>query len=173
MRNNFVLSAIFVAVSFAQPPAMGPGQAPGQPPVSEIKAYLSLTDTQITSITTALRTAADANRTLAEQMRTKQEALQTALTSGSTDAAAIGRAMLEIQAIRKQLEANHTKSLEQAASFLSADQKTKLKALEDAAKLQPVIHEAHALQLLAPPAGGPGPGPGPQGPGRRGFANFR
>jgi Spy/CpxP family protein refolding chaperone len=174
MLNKLVLSVIFVSANFAQPPAMGPGQGPGQPPVTEIKAYLNLSDTQITSITNAIRTSADANRTLAEQMRTKHQMLQTALNNGSIDAAAIGRAMLEIQALRKQLEANHTKAREQAVSFLSTDQKAKLKTLEDAEKLREEIGEAHALNLLAPPAGGAGPvGFGPQGPLPRGFGISR
>jgi Spy/CpxP family protein refolding chaperone len=174
MLNKLVLPLFVAAVSFAQPPGMGPGQPNGQPPVTELKAYLNLSDTQITSITTALRNAADANRTVAEQMHTKQEALRTALTNGSTDAAAIGRTVLEIQALRKQLETNHTKARELAVSFLSADQKTKLKALEDAEKLRDEIRQAHALQLLAPPADAPGPGRfGPGGSGPRGFGNFR
>ena len=56
--------------------------------------------------------------------------------------------------------------------FLSADQKTKLKVLEDAEKLRPAIGQAHALELLAPPANAAGPrGPGAGGPGPRHFGN--
>ncbi len=177
MLNKLILPVFAVAAAFAQPPS-------GAPAFTEIKAYLNLSDTQVTSITTANRTAMEANRTAAAQMRTKHEALQAALNSGSTDAAAIGRAMLDIQALRKQLEANHAKVREQALSFLTADQKTKLKVLEEAEKLREEIREAHALQLLAPPAnaagmgagrrGAGGPG-GPGGPGRFGGgpAGFR
>ncbi len=175
MFKKLILPIFAAAVSFAQPPAGGPAATP---PVTEIKAYLNLSDTQVTSIASAMRASADANRTIAEQLKTKQQTLQTALTNGSTDAPAIGRAMLEIQALRKQLETNHAKAREQALSFLSADQKTKLKALEDAEKLRDEIRQAHALQLLAPPAGvqgpgGQGPGAAPGRPGPRGFANFQ
>ena len=175
MFKKLILPIFAAAVSFSQPPA---GAPPAAPPVTEIKAYMNLSDTQVTSITSAIRASADANRAVAEQLRPKQQALQTARTNGNADPAAIGRAMLEIQALRNQLETNNTKAREQALSFLSADQKTKLKALEDAENLRDEIRQAHALQLLAQPARGQGPrgqgpGAGPGRPGPRGFANFR
>ena len=177
MKTPIVLTLLAAAVSFAQPPAAAPA-------FTELKTYLNLSDTPLTSITAANSAARTANRALADQMHTKQQTLQTAITNGSTDAAAIGKAVLEIAAIRKQLDAAHTKLREQATSFLSADQKTKLKALEDAEKLQPAIGQAHGLELLAQPAnaagrpvsgpgmGGPGMGgPGMNGPGPRHFGN--
>lgn len=175
MHKKLILSVFAFAAVFAQPPGMGMGPRPGAGPAfTEIKAYLNLTDTQLDSIRNANRAAMEANRAAMDQIRQKRQALQTALAGGSTDAAAIGRAMLEIQALHKQVETNQTKAREQALSFLDAGQKTKLKALEDAEKLREEIGEAHALQLLAPPANaqqGPGHGPGPghgHGPGGMG-----
>ena len=170
MKTPIALALFAAAVSFAQPPS-------GTPAFTELKTYLNLSDTQISSITAANSAARTANRALADQARTKQQALQTAIANGSTDAAAIGKSVLEIAAIRKQLDAAKTKVREQATSFLSAEQKTKLKALEDAEKLRPAIGQAHALELLAPPANaagqrGPGAGGrGPGGPGPRHFGN--
>ena len=165
MKNPLALALFAAAVSFAQPPS-------GAPVFTELKTYLNLSDTQITSITAANSAVRAANRALADQARTKQQALQTTIANGSTDAAAIGKTVLEIASIRKQLDAAHTKLREQAASFLSADQKTKLKVLEDAEKLRPAIGQAHALELLAPPANAAGPrGPGAGGPGPRHFGN--
>lgn len=175
MKKQIVLTLLAAAVSFAQPPAAAPA-------FTELKTYLNLSDTQISSITAAKAAARTANQALADQARTKQQALQTAIANGTTDAAAVGKAVLEIASIRKQIDAAHTKLREQTTSFLSADQKTKLKALEDAEKLRPAIGQAHALELLAPPAnaaGRPGPGfgpgagsgPGMGGPGPRHFGN--
>ncbi len=175
MKTPIVLTLLAAAVCFAQPPAATPS-------FTELKTYLNLSDTQLSSITAANTAARTANRALADQAHTKQQALQTTIANGSTDAAAIGKAVLEIAAIHKQLDAAHTKLREQATSFLSADQKTKLKALEDAEKLRPAIGQAHALELLAPPANatgrpgfglgqGPGQGPGMNGPGPRRFGN--
>lgn len=141
MKTKLILTLLTVAAAFAQPPAP-----------TELKAYLNLTDTQITSITTANRAAIDANRALVGQLHTKRQALETSLADGASDAPAIGRAMLEIQSLRKQLDAAMSNVHDQAVSFLTADQKTKLKALDDAAKLRPAIGQAHELHLLAPPA---------------------
>ena len=63
--------------------------------------------------------------------------------------------LLEIQALEKQTTDNHTKAQTAAVSFLSADQKTKLKALEDSSKLREEIGEAARLNLLAAPAAPP------------------
>ena len=181
MFNKFFLPVFAIAVSLAQPPGMGsgPGMGPGmgQGPgaaqsFTEIKAYLNLSDTQITSINNAVRAAADANQALRNTIREKHLALQTLLNNGSTDASAIGKAMIEIRDLQKQIAAAQAKIQEQALSFLSADQKTKLKALDEAEKLRPAIGQAHALHLLAPPANlAPGPMNGP-GPGPRGFGGF-
>jgi Spy/CpxP family protein refolding chaperone len=162
-------AAVVAAAAFAQqPPA---------PDASALKAYLGLTDSQVTAlqaIRTQQRTAlADAR----QQLQQKQQALNSLLSGGSTDAGAVGKLVLDIQALRKQLDTNSASLRAQAANVLTtADQKTKLKALEDASKLQPVIREAEYLFLLAPPTPAPGSmvGPGgfgfggPGGPGFRG-----
>jgi len=154
MLKQTLLSLTLMAAAVAQPPG-GPGAA--APEFTDIKSHLSLSDAQLASIRQAGDTARAANRTVRQQIAEKQTALNGVITNGSTDAAAIGRAMLEIAALRKMMDSNTTKAHEQALSFLSADQKTKLKTLEDAEKLREEIGQAHALELLAAPAGtGPG-----------------
>lgn len=173
MFNKLALTLVAAAVGFAQPHHGMGRQAQGAPAFTEIKAYLGLSDAQVTSITASNKTAMEANKTLMEQMRTKQKALQTALESGSTDATAIGQEMLQIHALRKQATANRDKAHEQAVSFLSAEQKTKLTALESDKSLRRELRQAHFLNLLSAPAGGKGgPGGGP-GFGPRGAGKFR
>ncbi len=162
MKKVPLLAAIITLAAFAQPPGGpgGPGPMDGmQPPaaaagaaLSSIKAFLGLSDAQIASIQAAKTSALDANRTIMAEIQTKQTALNDLLAKGATDASAVGNAMLEIDALRKQAKANLDKARTQALSFLSADQKTKLKQLEDAEKLRVEIGEAHALLLLTPPA---------------------
>lgn len=186
MLNKYILPLFAIAASFAQPPGMGsaagqgpgPGmgmgmgmQGPGHGPgaaqsFTEIKAYLNLSDTQLSSINAAIRAAADSVQTLRRAIGEKHAALRTLLNNGSTDASAIGKAMIEIRDLEKQVAAAQAKIQEQALSFLSAEQKSKLKTLEEAEKLRPAIGQAHALRLLAPQAS-PGPGPG-----RRSFGAF-
>lgn len=158
MLKQTLLSLTLIAAAAAQPPG-GFGGGAAMPDFTGIKTYMNLTDAQLASIRQAGDSARTANQTARQQIAQKQTALNTVIANGSTDAAAIGRAMLEIAALRKTLDANMTKAREQALSFLSADQKTKLKALEDAEKLREEIGQAHALQLLAAPAGTEAPGP--------------
>lgn len=144
---KYLTITLFAAVAMmAQPPGMGAG--PGATPsFTEVKAALGLSDAQVTSlqgIQTAQRQAA---QPIAQQMQTKQAALRAALTAGTT-AVAAGTTLLEIEALRKQLDTLETNARNQAAGVLSADQRTKLKALEDAAKLQPAIGQATSLGLI-------------------------
>ena len=85
MLNKLSLTLFAAAVCFAQPHGMG---RHGTPSFTGIKAYLNLSDTQVTSITAANSAARESNRAVHEQLRAKHDALQTALKAGSADAAA-------------------------------------------------------------------------------------
>jgi Spy/CpxP family protein refolding chaperone len=104
-------------------------------------------------------------------MRTKAKALREAMQAGSTDATAVGKQMIELRDLRKQIQANRAKAGEQAVSYLSAEQKTKLAALKESAELRREARAAMALGLLPPPAG-EGRGMGKQIP-MRGFRGGR
>ncbi|MBI4910100.1 MAG: periplasmic heavy metal sensor [Acidobacteria bacterium] len=162
MHKRIALCALMLtmAVAAQTPPT------PPTPPVDLVKTYLTLTDQQITQLQQIRQAERTANQTIQQSMQQKQQQLNTLLTGGSTDAAAIGRLMIDIRNLRKQIETNHTTFHNQALNVLNATQKPKAQALEDAAKLAPTIHQAAALGLVllpAPPAGGPGgPGAGPR-----------
>ncbi len=174
MRATTWLPLVALSVALAQGP-MGPGGvrhfgAPGAlaptPGFADLKAYLNLTDSQIQSIQQAQQKAMESQRAVVEQIQSKQQALHDLLDKGASDAATVGKLMLEIQAFQKQLEQARTATRSQLLGFLTADQKTKLAALEQAAKLWPLIHQGAMLGLLEPPALGPGflGGPGAMGP---------
>jgi hypothetical protein len=57
----------------------------------------------------------------------------------------------DIQAAEKQLQAIRAREHDQALTVLTPDQKTKIAALEAAAKLAPEIRQATRLGLLTPP----------------------
>lgn len=146
-----------------------PAGTPPQPNVTDIKAYLGLTDAQVTSLTQLLQTERQSVQSLMQQVGQKRQALDAALKAGTSNAATLGQFLLDIQALEKQIEQKRTDSRTQALAVLTADQKTKLNALSAAEQLLPSIREAGMLNLLAPPQGaGPG-GPGFRGgPGGRG-----
>lgn len=168
-RTILAAAALAAAVMAQAPP---PGPQPPQPPVTELKAYLSLTDTQVQGLLAVQTQKHAAVQQIVQEIQTKEKSLREKLTAGSTDALALGTLLVEIQNLRKRVQAADTQFRDQALAVLTADQKTKLKALEDASKLHAQIQQAAMLDLLTlpqPPAGaGPG-GPGvPGGPGPRG-----
>ena len=172
--RNIALATLGLAGSIllqAQPP--GPRHAPD---VSALKAYLNLTDAQVTSLGDITKAQRDATRTVADELRAKHQAMNTAMRSGSTDSATLNSAAQAIQAGEQRMQSIRQQYQAQAVAVLTPDQQAKLKTLSDAAALAPNIHEAAMLGLINPPAGGPrgggGPGdmmmrrgPGPGGPG--------
>lgn len=164
-------------------PLLGQGPTgPPQPRLEELKAFLALTDTQIQALQQLRRQEVEAVRTLREEMLQKQRSLGEQIRGGSTDAAALGRLLLDIEALRKRMGDAQSSLQGQAVNFLTADQKTKLSTLEASQKLGPAIQQATAVGLLAPPQNTPdgagfGPGggiaPGPRMPIRPGFGRPR
>lgn len=156
MFPRIALCAITLAVTLsAQPPT------PAAPPVDLVKSYLTLTDAQVTQLQQIRQSERTANQSIQQSVQQKQEQLDTLLSNGSTDAAALGRLLIDIQNLRKQLDANRTTYHNQALNVLTAAQKTKAQALDDAAKLAPTINQAASLGIVLPPAPPAGIAPGP------------
>lgn len=164
MKLSIAIAVLCAASLCAQP--QGPG-GPGlqAPSVDAVKAFLTLTDAQVTTLEQIRKSEDDASQTVRQDLDAKRQALQQLIGGGSTDASAIGSLTLQIAALRKQLDQNHANYQAQAVQSLSADQKAKLKALDDAAKLLAAVRQAAMLELLTPPVpSGPNGGPGPDGP---------
>ncbi len=151
-------------------PGFGPGAQMGQRGLDDIKTYLNLTDAQIQNMQQTRQNAYTNLRTTFDQMRAKHTALRDLLDKGTTDAAAVGKLVLDMEALRKQVQQAQAAVRTQLVAQLTPAQQAKLKTLEDSAKLEPAIHGAYALGLLTPPEGhgfgmmgGPGMmhGPGP------------
>lgn len=152
----------------------GPGGPQGAPTFTELKAYLTLTDAQVSSLQQLRQQEAEAVKADREAIQAKHVELRAAVEK--SDAATAGRLLIEIEAIRKRIGDIHTRYFNNAVAVLAPAQKTKLQALEEAAKLMPTIGQARALNLLTapePPAGagprGMGPGGMGMGPGPMGF----
>jgi Spy/CpxP family protein refolding chaperone len=165
MKQSIALITLVTAGLLAQtaPTPRGPK---GPPPVPEAtKTYLGLSDAQVQSLQQIQQQLGDALRTIHTQIREKQQALGELRRSGSTDATAMGQLLVDIENLQKEVGTTHDSYRTQAQAVLNPDQKTKLAALEAAAQLQPAIHGAAALNLMAPPQG---PGPGMKGMRARG-----
>ena len=173
MKTRILLVAVFASAMLAQGPGGpgrpgGPGAGPGGPgpgaqPIDSIRSYLSLTEAQIRNFATLSAQLRDNTLSLRQQIDGKQGALNDMLQKGSTDTPAMGTLLLDMQSLRKQIDQAFTTFHDQAVNTLTADQKTKLKALEAAQQLQDAVRQAVGLGLLTAPEGGPFVGPG--GPG--------
>jgi Spy/CpxP family protein refolding chaperone len=177
MKTRLMLVAAFAAVTFAQPgplPGRGPG-GPGpnveQPRTSDaLKTALSLTDAQVTSLTTLQQQKHSQLQTIRQQIAEKQQAIHTALQNDNPDANAIAALLVQSAALQKQAKSIGSGYQSQALAILTDAQKTKLKDLENAQSLQRAVREAEGMDLLTRPEGeGPGFGPGPGGMGPGGM----
>jgi Spy/CpxP family protein refolding chaperone len=137
----------------------------GPPDLTAIKAYLNLTDAQVTSLHELTKAEHQASQPVASDLRTKHQALSVALRGGTTDAGTLTTMTQAVQAGEQKMQAIRQQYQSQAAGMLTGDQQAKLKALSDAAALMPSVHEAAMLNLIAPPAGGGGGGGGGWGRG--------
>ena len=92
---------------------------------------------------------------------------------------AVGKAMLEVRSIERQIRKLHESARKGVLAALTPEQRTKFKAIEDAALLPEATREAIRMGLTAlppmPPQGhqpmrmgqaNPGPNQGPNQPGR-------
>jgi Spy/CpxP family protein refolding chaperone len=127
-------------------------QHPG-PSLDALKTYLNLTDSQVQGLQQIQQQEWQANRTTMQTIRQNQANLDSMLQKGGADAATTGKLMMDIQALRSSMSKTHESFSAQAANTLTADQKAKLKTLQDAMALMPAIHQASALGLLASPQG--------------------
>ncbi|MFN7933022.1 MAG: periplasmic heavy metal sensor [Bryobacteraceae bacterium] len=157
--KTLMIFAVAVTLTAQNPPRPA-GRPPGPPPSFEaLQQYLSLSDGQTAQLRQMMRARADGNRSRFEEMNAKRRQVDEMVRSGSADAATLGRLMLEVEGYRKQVRGADEGFFAQAAGVLDEQQRAKLKALEDAAKLLPAVHEARTLGLLKG-----GEGMGPQGP---------
>jgi Spy/CpxP family protein refolding chaperone len=148
------------------------------PPTDQVKTYLSLTDAQVQSLQAIQQQERSALSSVRQQLMQKEQSLAQQMRSGSADATALGNLLVDITNLRKQLTQNQGTYHTQAMAVLTADQQTKLQALQTAASLAPTIRQAEMLNLVTPPAGaagGPGFGHrfGPGGPGFGPAGGFR
>jgi len=153
MKLRYLMIVASMATCFAQGPGQPPprGDAARTPNLDSLKTYLNLSDTQIQGLLQIQTQQQSAMQPIRDEMMAKQKALHDLLKAGSTDTAAIGSLQMELQALRQKAQEAAKGLTTQTTAILTPDQKTKLKVLEDAAKLQNEIRQATAAHLLTPP----------------------
>jgi len=165
MKFRLVLITLAATAVFAQPPGgyrMHGMSAQGK--TTEVQSYLNLTDAQISTLQQLRQSEMAALKPIFQQIGPLRQSLHSQTQSSGADATAVGKLVLSIQNLEQQAAPIRSSFQQQALAVLTADQKTKLAALQGAAALMPAIHEAAGLNLLTPPKGAEGPGGfGPEG----------
>lgn len=156
MKTAIVVCAMALgASSFAQAP--GPIM-PGPPRFpAALRLYLELTDTQIDAITFLNAEYERFAQTKRRRMNQVQQEIAEETAREPLDPMALGLSYAELEASRRQLNAELARTRSRIRAVLSEPQSMKLKALEDVIKLLPIYSEAVQVNLLEPVAWGPAP----------------
>jgi hypothetical protein len=134
--------------AFAQSTVPAPDLPVIQGPHEAIKQFLVLSDAQVNALIEIQQNRQAAERAIYEQMNTKQMQLSQMLEAGSTDAATIGRLMVEINTLRRQVPDTGTPFRGSALAVLNDVQKAKLPQLTQALELQRTAGDAVSLNLI-------------------------
>jgi len=138
----------------AQPPR-GPRGTMHGGDFTALKQTLSLTDDQVERIR-GIQRAGRSPETM-KAMMDKRRAIGEATKNGES-AEKIAALIKDAESARAQAKAARDAARVQTLSVLTSEQKTKLQALQEAAKLMPSVRQAAAAGLLEAPEGAPGPG---------------
>jgi hypothetical protein len=117
----------------------------------QIQAYLGLTSDQIARL---VQNLTDYNQLVAQRQQRiyqVQSEIRDETAKSPLDPAALGIRYAEIESICRNVHDEAVAAQTRNLAILTDAQKAKLKALEDAVKLLPVINEAQNVGILAPP----------------------
>ncbi len=128
-----------------------PGPIP-QPPFQQVKAYLGLTDAQLLQIVLNLNDYGQLVAQRQQRMFQVQSEIRVETARSPLDPAALGIRYAEIESICRNVRDESIAAQDRNLGVLTDAQKAKLKLLDDAYKLFPIISEAQNAGLFAPPA---------------------
>jgi Spy/CpxP family protein refolding chaperone len=121
------------------------------PPIAELKQYLNLTDSQVSSLESIVQQKTQAQQQISAQISQKYQALQALLQSPSPDPNAVGQIMIDIQNLQKKLTPSTEPYHTEALAVLTPSQATLLANLNTALQLQTAANEAVNVNLLVRP----------------------
>ena len=172
LRCIWVLMAGMAAAQQG-PNAPDPNRLPDEP--RALKAYLGLTDDQLLQMRKAgeesHQSANQKVRAMQPQLEQKRMAIQQLLGGKNPDPTVLGKAVLELRTIEKQISEIHDGARLGALAVLTPEQRTKFKAIEDAALLPEATRDAIRMGLT--PMGQPMGTSGNRGNGNQGPQQIR
>lgn len=156
MTRTLLTAALLLTPLLGQNVAVDRPSLPVVPPpeFDQVKQYLQLTDSQVTSLRELLQTRRKEEQAIHEQINQRYQQLNQLLDSGSNDAAAVGRLMVEINNLRRDLPVSGAPYRAPALAVLTDQQKQKLPQLAEALNIQQPAWQAVTLNLIDPPSPG-------------------
>ncbi len=142
--TKLMLVLLFAGGAWAQGPIL-------VPPVAvfpDLVAYLGLTPAQLVQLGQPNATLATFVAEKSRRMDQVNREIAEETAKSPLDPTALGLRYAELEEIRREIRAEEEKTHEQVLAVLNDAQKAKLKTLEDAMKLQPLISEAQSARLL-------------------------
>jgi Spy/CpxP family protein refolding chaperone len=139
-------------------------QTPGIPrpvPQSPLRQHLALTDAQMAGLQQVQTQRRQAESQIYQQISERQRQIDALLREGSNDAVTLGRLMVEVNNLRRQLPLPSAQYRAAALAVLNDAQKAKLPALAEALKLAQPANEAAYYDLIDRPSSAAVPMPRP------------
>ena len=132
---------------------MGPDPGRWFGTVPELQRYLELTPEQVAGIVSRNAALIEFNLEKSRRAAVVQGEIGQETAKTQLDPMALGVRYLELEAIRRELAGRSQRTYEEIQALLTPAQKTKVQALVEAMRLQPVICEAQAANVLPSSAG--------------------
>lgn len=117
-----------------------------------LKNYLALSDAQVKAIEKVNSDFSEWQVSRTQRSATLQYEIALETAKSPLDPAALGIRYAELESIRREVNDEQGRVRTRIAAVLTEVQKSKVKALDDANRLQPVISDAMCNNLLLPPA---------------------
>lgn len=145
-----VLAAVVLAPSgFAQTPGRPVPGLYTMPFPPMLQQYLGLTDDQVSRVTATNQQLSELSATKAQRQIQLQVEISQEIRRPSPDAAAIGTRYVELEQIRRDLEAERTRTVASVQNILTEPQKGKLTALQQAMRDYPIACAAVTQNLMS------------------------
>ena len=126
-----------------------PQEEPGPPPpIRMVAHYLNLSPEQVDAWLGLLKELKIQQQPLHEQVRAMEEELKALLQEPEPDPAAVGTAVLEIHALRGQIQANEEDYRDAFEALLNEEQMERLYVLREASELAPLFPAFRETRLL-------------------------
>ena len=146
------MKRMLIVLSIACATFLARAQDPQMPPAPAIVAgFLGFTDAQGTKFGQLLGALQTSVGPLQQQMVVQQKALESVLSADQPDPAAVGRLVLTVRALQKQVGQAFQSYHDGFLAMLTQDQREKTQAVMGAAQLLPAVRAFAEVHLIDPP----------------------